>query len=131
MSAFIAKEDATRKAIVDNISGERAAELITSSLSADLNVVNFDEVEASRLKVKLRGLVSVIPTDNGTSWPPSYAILISLLWFSGKVPTVGKLVGLNREEVAVETVGLSGKPAFCHFPRLYYSVRVGVTTVNL
>ena len=48
-------------------SGERAAELITSSVSADLNVVNFDEVEAFRLKVKLRELVSVAPTDNGMS----------------------------------------------------------------
>ncbi|KAI1786679.1 hypothetical protein LXA43DRAFT_1032860 [Ganoderma leucocontextum] len=93
MSAFIAEEDAAHKAVLDNLTGERAAELITSSVSADLNVVNFDEVEASRLKVKLRDLVSVAPTDNG------------------KVPTVGKLVALNREEVVVETVGSSGKSA--------------------
>ena len=72
MSAFIAKEDAAHKTILDNISGERAAELITSSVSADLNVVNFDEVEAFRLKVKLRELVSVAPTDNGMSRSSSH-----------------------------------------------------------
>ena len=65
MSAFIAKEGAAHTVILDNISGERAAELITSSVSGDLNIVNFDEIEASRLKIKLRELVSVAPTDNG------------------------------------------------------------------
>lgn len=74
MSAFIAMEDAARKTILDNISGERAAELITSSVSADLNVVNFDEVEAFRLKVKPRELVSVAPTDNGMSPPPLHLL---------------------------------------------------------
>ncbi|PIL34616.1 hypothetical protein GSI_03395 [Ganoderma sinense ZZ0214-1] len=105
MSAYIAKENAAYNSVLDNLSGERAAELITSSMSADINAVSFDAVEASRLKVKLRDVVSVAPTDNG------------------KVPTVGKLVALNKEEVVIETVGFSGKPVHCHFPRLYYSVR--------
>ncbi|TBU49003.1 hypothetical protein BD309DRAFT_883205 [Dichomitus squalens] len=104
MSVYIAKEDAAHKGVLDNISGERAAELITSSESADLNVVGFDEVEAARLKVKLGETIAVTPTDNG------------------KVPTVGKLIGLTKEEVAIETRGSSGKPVHCHFPRLYYSV---------
>ena len=72
MSAFIVKEDAAHKTILDNISGERAAELITSSVSADLNVVGFDVVEASRLKVKRGDVVSAAPADNGTFWYPLY-----------------------------------------------------------
>lgn len=67
MSAYIAKEGAAHKSVLDTLSGERAAELITSSVSADLNVVSFDAVEASRLKVKLGDVVSVAPTDNGMS----------------------------------------------------------------
>ena len=52
-------------------------------------------------------------------------------FFSGKIPTVGKLIALNWEEVVVETVGSSGKPVYCHFPRLYYSARAYVSTANL
>ncbi|KAM5545536.1 hypothetical protein V8D89_000574 [Ganoderma adspersum] len=113
MSAWIAKENAAHNPVLGSLSGERAAELITSSVSVDLNVVGFDAVEASRLKVKLGDVVSVAPADNG------------------KVPTVGKLLALSKEEVVIETVGSSGKPVRCHFPRLYYSVRAETSAVKL
>ena len=72
MSAYIAKEHAAHNPILDILSGERAAALITSSVSVDLNVVGFDAVEASRLKVKLGDVVSAAPADNGTFRYPSY-----------------------------------------------------------
>ncbi len=40
----------------------------------------------------------------------------------GKVPTVGGLVALNKEEVTIKTEGSAGS-VFCHFPRLYYVVK--------
>ena len=96
--------------------------MITSSASADLNIIGFDEVEAARLKVKLGDTVSVFPTDNGALRLVFTAVFRPCIALSGKIPTVGKLAGLNKEEVAVETRGSSGKPVHCHFPRLYYSV---------
>ena len=72
MSAYIAKEEALHKPVLDGLSGERAAALITSSVSADVNVVGFDELEASRLKVKLRDWVSVAPSDTGMWQYSSY-----------------------------------------------------------
>lgn len=72
MSAYIAKEEASHKPVLEGLSGERAADLITSSVSADVNVIGFDELEASRLKVKLGDLVSVAPSDNGMLRCPLY-----------------------------------------------------------
>ncbi len=51
---------------------------------------------------------------NGVNAPP------------GKVPTIGRLVALNREEVVVETQGSAGRVAV-HFPRLNFSVRAAPT----
>ena len=45
----------------------------------------------------------------------------------GKVPTVGKLIALSREEVVIETQGSAGA-VHCHFPRLYYVVKVETTS---
>lgn len=39
----------------------------------------------------------------------------------GKVPTVGLLVGLSREETVIEVHGSAGTVR-CHFPRLEYAV---------
>ncbi|KZT13057.1 uncharacterized protein LAESUDRAFT_733605 [Laetiporus sulphureus 93-53] len=88
------------------ITGEAAATLIGGAQAEDLSVIGFDETEAARLKVKLGDIVSVTPRDNG------------------KVPTVGKLLALNREEVVIETKG-STAIVRCHFPRLGFSVKEG------
>ena len=72
MSAYIAKEHAAHNPVLGILSGERAAELITSSVSVDLDVVGFDAVEASRLKVKRGDVFSAAPADNGTFWHPLY-----------------------------------------------------------
>jgi len=88
----------------EKISADAAAKTIVSAQPEDLSVVGFLETEARRLGVKQGGTVSVIPTDNG------------------RVPTVGKLLALNREEVVIETVGSAGVVR-CHFPRLGFSVK--------
>ena len=44
---------------------------------------------------------------------------------------MGKLLALNKEEVVIETVGSSGKPVHCHFPRLYYSVKAEASAAKL
>ncbi|KAI0353460.1 hypothetical protein OH77DRAFT_1457917 [Trametes cingulata] len=104
-SEYIAKIGSQQKTVLDNISGARAAEIIHSSVWEDPKTVGFDETEAIRLGIKLHQVVSVTPSDNG------------------KVPTVGKVVALNHEEVAVETRGSSGTSVYCHFPRLNFVIK--------
>ncbi|KAI0677054.1 hypothetical protein C8Q78DRAFT_63602 [Trametes maxima] len=104
-SEYIANISAQQKGVLDNISGAQAAEIIFSSAPEDPRIVGFDAVEASRLGVKQYDAVSVTPSDNG------------------KVPTVGKLVALSLDEVAVETQGNSGTPVYCHFPRLNFVIK--------
>ncbi|KAI0368075.1 hypothetical protein BV20DRAFT_999229 [Pilatotrama ljubarskyi] len=104
-SEYIAKVGSQQKTVLDNISGAQAAEIIHASVSEDPRTVGFDETEAARLGIKQHQYVSVTPSDNG------------------KIPTVGKLVSLSREEVAIETQGNSGKPVYCHFPRLNFVIK--------
>ncbi|OBZ76617.1 hypothetical protein A0H81_03728 [Grifola frondosa] len=94
-------------AAYEKITGEEAAVLISSSQSEDHCIVGFDDIEAGRLGVELHDYVAVTPTDNG------------------KVPTEGRLVALNREEVVIQTKSLTGKVIHCHFPRLNFSVKAG------
>ncbi|OSX60114.1 hypothetical protein POSPLADRAFT_1058293 [Postia placenta MAD-698-R-SB12] len=86
------------------ITGQEAAELISSSQREDLDVIGFDSVEASRLNVAKGEMVAVMPRDYG------------------QVPTCGKLLALSREEVVIET-GNASIMLRCHFPRLNFSVR--------
>lgn len=44
--------------------------------------------------------------------------------------TNGKLVGLNREEVVLETKGSAASSLRCHFPRLNFNL-TAVTTSKL
>ena len=125
MSEHIAALNAAQKLVLDTISGAQAAENITSSVVEDLKVVGFDEVEAARLGVKLRQTVSVTPADNGNSTSGSVPISRDMLraaCITGKVPTIGPLVALNKEEVTIQTEGSAGT-VFCHFPRLFYVVK--------
>ncbi|KAI0723099.1 hypothetical protein C8Q76DRAFT_721570 [Earliella scabrosa] len=104
LSEYVAATHPEHKAVLGDIIGERAAELITTSELEDPKTVGFDEVEASRLGVASNQTVSVTPSDNG------------------KVPTIGRLVSLSKTEVAIETHGSAGS-VNCHFPRLYYVVK--------
>ena len=111
--------------MLDTISGAQAAENITSSIAEDPKVVGFDEVEAARLGVKLKQTVSVTPADNGISTSGFESIRSQMLRaarVTGKVPTIGPLVALNKEEVTIQTEGSAGS-VFCHFPRLFYVVK--------
>ncbi|KAI0751555.1 hypothetical protein C8Q80DRAFT_1157919 [Daedaleopsis nitida] len=104
VSAYVSAAHAEHKPVLDTISGARAAEVITAAAAEDLKVVGFDEAEAARIGLKRHQNVSVTPADNG------------------KVPTVGKLVSFNKQEICIETHGTAGS-VFCHFPRLYYAVK--------
>lgn len=46
----------------------------------------------------------------------------SLIAPIGKVPTVGRLLALDKEQVVIEIRGTAGT-FHCHFPRLYYVVQ--------
>ncbi|KAI0796853.1 hypothetical protein C8Q75DRAFT_802526 [Abortiporus biennis] len=91
------------------LSGKDAAKLITSASPKDIQHVGFDEGQAALLKVHLGDIVSVIPSDNA------------------KVPTIGKLIALSKEEVVVQVHGSSGSVA-CHFPRLNFVIQSGATS---
>lgn len=49
--------------------------------------------------------------------------------FTAKIPTVGRLVSLNRKEFAIEVVGTAGKIRV-HFPRLEFSLKVANATAS-
>ncbi|KAG6854755.1 hypothetical protein C0991_001182 [Blastosporella zonata] len=86
------------------IDGDRAAELITSAAHEPYDVVGFDAQEASRLGFKLYDQVQIAPDDSGKNFP-----------------TIGKLVGLNREQVVIEVKGSKGLLR-CHFPQIAYTI---------
>lgn len=89
--------------LFQDIAGEDASKLICSAAAEDLSIVGFDEVEANRLGVNVGDTVAVTPQDTGL------------------IPTTGKLLALNREEVVIETHGSAGHVR-CHFPRLTFSL---------
>ncbi|KAL6305895.1 hypothetical protein BKA93DRAFT_777208 [Sparassis latifolia] len=105
VTAYIDGRQKTGASAFEDITGEQAAKLIGSSPCEDVSAVRFDDVEAARLDVKLGEDVSVEPQD------------------SGKVPSVGKLIALNREEAVIETRGSTGDVIRCHFPRLNFSIK--------
>jgi len=85
------------------VTGTDAASIITSSSFEPLDVVGFDEREASRLGLKAGARVSITPDDSGRDYP-----------------TLGTLVALNREEFVIE-VKASGGILRCHFPRVMFT----------
>ncbi|KAI0921654.1 hypothetical protein AcW1_004435 [Taiwanofungus camphoratus] len=102
MSNYLENRQRTTSPIA-KITGGEAAKLIGSSPSEDLNVVGFEAVEARRLGVKRGDSVLIAPRD------------------TGKVPTSGNLVALNREEAVIEVRG--PRRVRCHFPRLGFSIK--------
>jgi len=86
------------------IKGNDAAAKIAAAPFEPYDVVGFDEREASRLGLKADDQVSVAPDDGR------------------HLPTVGKLVALNREEFVIETKGSAGLVR-CHFPRIMFTAK--------
>jgi len=55
----------------------------------------------------------------------NFELVPTFLQCTGKNhPTVGTLVGLNKEEVIIQVKGTSGTPLHVHFPRLNFVIRV-------
>lgn len=101
---YLAKARTENVAPVVKITGEEAAQIVCSSPRTDIETsTGFNEAEAGRLGLKLGQTVAVSPTD------------------TGKIPTVGSLVALSREETVIEVRGTAGT-ARCHFPRLEFAV---------
>lgn len=108
------------------ISGEEAARIIGNSPYEDYGIVGFDDVDAGRLGVKQGELISICPTDTGALsliWKLIYVLLMIDVPRTGRIPTIGKLVGLNYEEVVIEVHGSTRDTVRCHFPRLNYTIR--------
>lgn len=104
VSDHLAQADKAGVAAAKTVSGADAAKSICSSTFEDVKAVGFDSVEAKRLGLKEGDVVSVVPTD------------------IGRVPTVGRLLALNKEQCVIETSGSAGSVR-CHFPRLDFSIR--------
>jgi len=89
------------------LSGADAAQMIASSPHEPYDVVGFDTVEATRLKVTHNSIVSMVPDDTG----PRFA-------------TKGKLVALNHEEFIIETKAAVSNVTFrFHFPRIGFTAK--------
>ena len=86
----------------------------------------FDAAEAGRLGLAFGQTVAVTPTDTGKRILHALISRTShLLQCTGKNhPTVGTLIGLNREEVVIRVKGTCGTPLHVHFPRLNFSIRL-------
>ncbi|EKM59834.1 uncharacterized protein PHACADRAFT_250570 [Phanerochaete carnosa HHB-10118-sp] len=112
VAKHIKEAQKSNAATPEKLTAEDAAKLIASASHEDEKSVGFEAVEAARLSVKLGDMVSVCPTD------------------SGKVPTIGRLLALNREESVVEIKGKAGIFR-CHFPRLEFAVQPTQPTAKL
>ncbi|KAF5387812.1 hypothetical protein D9615_000378 [Tricholomella constricta] len=93
------------QAAAQQITGEEAAASIMASSFESYDVVGFNTTEAARLALKLNEQVQIAPDDTGR-----------------KYLTVGKLVGINMEEVVIEVQGFQGLVR-CHFPRLGFTLK--------
>ncbi|KAG6900946.1 hypothetical protein C0993_004383 [Termitomyces sp. T159_Od127] len=108
--------------VVRAITGDHAATTIVTAAHEPYDVVGFDGQEADHLGLKLNDYVQVAPDDNGASLLiKTDCNLLNYSIAAKKFPTVGKLVGCNKEEVVIEVEGLKGLLR-CHFPRLTYTV---------
>ncbi|KAJ7162061.1 hypothetical protein C8R46DRAFT_1164342 [Mycena filopes] len=91
---------------VPEITGKDAAERIVAASFEPYDVVGFDAREGGRLGLNAGDEISIAPDDTGTMFA-----------------TVGKLVGLNREEFVLEVKGRVGLVR-CHFPRVMFTARL-------
>ncbi|KAG7449324.1 uncharacterized protein BT62DRAFT_945497, partial [Guyanagaster necrorhizus] len=88
---------------VPKFQGEEAATSISASPHEPYDVVGFDAADGARLGFQPGDLISIAPDDTGRNFP-----------------TIGKLVGLNSEELVIETEGKFGIIR-CHFPRIGFT----------
>lgn len=104
------------------VSGEDAAQAIVAAQYDD--ALEFDDVNAKRLGLTKGAHVSVAPEDTGKLMDQDHSAGLTLMGtlVGRNVPTNGKLVGLNDEEVVIEVKGSVGA-VHVHFPRLHYIVR--------
>ncbi|KAJ7144686.1 hypothetical protein C8R46DRAFT_1232533 [Mycena filopes] len=91
---------------VPEITGKDAAERIVAASFEPYDVVGFDAREGGRLGLNAGDEISIAPDDTGKTFA-----------------TVGKLVGLNREEFVLEVKGRVGLVR-CHFPRVMFTARL-------
>ncbi|KLO18059.1 hypothetical protein SCHPADRAFT_867167 [Schizopora paradoxa] len=113
MSTYLAERRKANSSSVSKISAEEAAKFISQG-SPSNDKLHFDKDEAARLHVNLGDIVSIVPEDNAKNYP-----------------TVGKLIGLDREEFVVELSGKAVSSLRCHLPRLNFAVRVSKSASKL
>ncbi len=132
MSDYLTERRKTNTSHVKKISAEEAARLISQS-SPLQSKLPFDADEASRLNVKFGDIVSVVPEDNGKSGFAVFLVnmVAERLCAAKNYPTIGKLIGLDREEFVLELSGKAVKSLRCHFPRLNFAIRVASPTSRL
>ncbi|KAH8106019.1 hypothetical protein BXZ70DRAFT_917812 [Cristinia sonorae] len=110
MNEYFDKLQKDRVAPFEDISADDGARIICNTPEQP-NLLRNSQVEALRLGLILGQTVSVSPSDNG------------------KVPTTGKLLAIDSEEVVVEVLGSAGRVQ-CHFPRLNFSVQQAATAAR-
>jgi len=104
MREYLKTAQDSNAAAIEKVTSEQALKLIEEGDVEDH--AGFDVAEAERLGLTLAQTVAVTPTDTGKNHP-----------------TVGKLVGLNGEEVVIQVKGTCGTPLHVHFPRLGFAIR--------
>lgn len=123
MREYLKTTRSSNVAVVEKLTSEQALKLVQEG---DVeNHAGFDALEAERLGLTPGRTVAVTPTDSG-KWTLGLApTLTSSSQRTGKNhPTVGTLIGLNREEVVIRVKGTSGTPLHVHFPRLNFAIRM-------
>ncbi|EJD01143.1 uncharacterized protein FOMMEDRAFT_110715 [Fomitiporia mediterranea MF3/22] len=90
---------------ITKIDGAAASKIIADNINTHFLEVDFDDDEGRLLGLKLGDKVQVIPDDNARNYP-----------------TIGKLIGLTREEIVLQLSGTGVPSLRCHFPRLNFSV---------
>ena len=127
LNEFIKEQQASQRAPA-KLHGLDAANKIVSSTYEPYDVVGFDKIEASRLRVAMGDVVKIAPDDTGKYFtcPSSRADDTQAGFLGQGYPTIGKLVALNREEFTLEIHGSVGMLR-CHFPRLGFSIRLATT----
>jgi len=102
---YLKAAQASNVATVQKLTSDQALKLVQAGDVEDH--AGFDAAEAGRLGLMPGQTVAVTPTDTGKNHP-----------------TVGTLIGLNREEVVILVKGTCSTPLHVHFPRLNFSIRV-------
>ncbi len=131
MKQYLQPLEAQESTLVSPISGEEASKIVLSSSHENAeDIVGFEDAEGQRLGVKVGDTVSVTPTDTGKLLvsvcfkPTEMTDCIFSVYEKGFVPSVGRLVALNRQEVVLEVdASENAGTVRLHFPRLEFAVK--------